>query len=174
MTSVIDPDTAFRLLSNRRRRQLLLLLAERDEELSLQEVADALAARLDETGAPDGPATAYQSIYVSLYQNHVPRLAEAGVVTYDETRRTVRIAHTPETRLVLKLLDAQPDRSWRQPYVGLSGLVVAVFAGSVLGPIPVVGAPWVLPMILTAVGLAAIGLHQYRTCDRIAIDEDAL
>lgn len=168
MADRLDPDTAFRLLSNQRRRYVLGILAERDEEVSLQTLATVLAERLDESGDEDAT---YQSIYVSLYQNHVPRLADAGAVHYDEETRTVRIAHTATTRQLLTLLDAQPDRSWRGAYVALAAVLAVVAVGSLFGPLSVVGAAWVVPTTVLAVGLAVLGLWQYRTRQRIAVSE---
>lgn len=85
----LTEDRLYALLSARRRRDLLRYLEESDGEAPLSAATRAVA----QAGgvAPDADASEYKKVYVSLYQTHVPALAEAGVVEYDGDSRVVRL-----------------------------------------------------------------------------------
>lgn len=90
-TIALEEEDVYRILSSRRRRLLLLVLDERDDdEVTISELARAVASR--DTGAEplDVPNDTYERIYVSLYQSHVPALAEADVVSWDRDAGIVR------------------------------------------------------------------------------------
>lgn len=67
-------DVAFDILSNERRREFFDLLAE-DGTVTLAAVADELS---------DGTRKDRKRVYVSFYQAHLPKLADAGVVEWDD------------------------------------------------------------------------------------------
>jgi DNA-binding transcriptional ArsR family regulator len=167
----MDPDTAFALLSNERRRHVLCLLAQRDEELSLQTVATEIIVRLDEVEPEEIDEGTYRSVYVSLYQNHVPRLADAGVVQYDEDGRTVRIAHNRRTWELLDLAGAERRRSWRQEGVLVLGATVLATLGSVSGVVRVLREAWMLPTLVLIGGLLLLGGYQYYMRYRIPVTD---
>lgn len=165
----LDPDRAFALLSNERRRHVLCLLAQRDEELSLQTAATEVIARLGGVDPDDVDDGTYRSVYVSLYQNHLPQLAEAGVIHYDEEERTVRIAHNRRTWELLQLAGVETRHSWIRAYALVTGatlLAVALSFGGLMRGLP---APWVLPAVVLVGGLALIGGYQYYTRHRIEV-----
>lgn len=167
----MDPDTAFALLSNERRRHVLCLLAQRDEELPLQTVATEIIARLEGIDRKDIDEGTYRSVYVSLYQNHVPRLADAGVVQYDEDDRTVRIAHNRRTWELLDLAGVERRRSWRRESLLVLGATVLALLGSVSGAVQVVREAWVLPALVLIGGLVLLGGYQYYVRYRIPITD---
>jgi hypothetical protein len=107
----LSQDTAFALLSTRRRRQLLCVLVRCDDTRTLQSVAREIIVRLDGTDPDDITDEAYRSVYVSLYQNHAPKLADEGIVHYDEAERTVRLAHNRRTETLLRIVGIDPDRA---------------------------------------------------------------
>lgn len=81
--------TAFGLLSNERRFALIDALADRGS-LELGTFANELVD--DEIDAPrDTPEwkNKRKAAYISLIQNHVPKLVDAGVVQYDEDAHIV-------------------------------------------------------------------------------------
>lgn len=90
MTTVQSPGANHRydLLAASRRRHLLSLLCERDR-LDLETVTIELAAR--ETGTVDESVseTARRRVRVALVHNHLPRLADHGVVAYDLQTETI-------------------------------------------------------------------------------------
>lgn len=95
------------LLADRRRRDALRVLAFHGEPVTLADLADEVAAR--ERGAPLAEISPDDvlRVYLSLYHRHVPKLADAGVLAYDQDADLVRLA-TDATRLgaVLRALGA--------------------------------------------------------------------
>ncbi|UPW00447.1 hypothetical protein M0R88_18330 [Halorussus gelatinilyticus] len=100
----MDFETAFDLLSNEYRRAIVALL---DEEGSVPR--ERLPRRLLARGVgPDDDRTR-RRLRIALHHNHLPRLADAGVLTYDDeavtaTAKVAAVAswldgsnHTPTT-----------------------------------------------------------------------------
>lgn len=84
-------DVVFGLLSVERRRQTLTDLRRIDDETTLSEMATRIAAL--ENDVPERAVTSDQRkrVYIALYQSHLPKLADAGVIEYDEARGTIEI-----------------------------------------------------------------------------------
>lgn len=90
-----DQDTVFQILSNRDRRQCLIALLDRgpDEDLPLDELY-----QLGDTGgsAPE----------LLFYHNHLPRMEDAGVVTWNRAEMTVSQGPAfEEIRHLVELVD---------------------------------------------------------------------
>ncbi|MDS0293053.1 DUF7344 domain-containing protein [Halogeometricum luteum] len=81
-------DAAFDVLSNARRRYVVDCLRGRDSA-ALAALADDVAAR--ERRAEDDADPDAETVAVSLYHVHLPKLAEAGLVEYDSERRTAAL-----------------------------------------------------------------------------------
>lgn len=74
-----DVDTVFDLLAHSYRRRVLAALADADDALTLDSLAEEVVAR-----APDlGPADE-EPVRVSLHHVHLPKLAAADVVAYED------------------------------------------------------------------------------------------
>jgi len=86
-----DESTLHDLLSSERRRCALGCLAEHGS-MALPDLADEVAAREHDATLPQVPEDAVLTTYLSLYHTHVPRLAEAAVVSYDQDRDVVALA----------------------------------------------------------------------------------
>lgn len=84
-TAALSEDTVFSLLAAGRRRAVLRTLEAADGELPLSVLTREVAVA--EGVAPDADAGRFKTVYVSLYQTHVPALADAGVVEYDAERK---------------------------------------------------------------------------------------
>lgn len=86
-----------RLLSNDRRRRTLDVLADRPTPIDLDELAMEVAGRESESCELDDDAI--ERVTISLHHNHVPTMAELGVVDYDaDSSRVVRRNDVFETR----------------------------------------------------------------------------
>lgn len=83
-----DHGETLNLLGNDRRLRVVHSLVESDEPTTTK----ALATRIAEAEAEQGDVTAddlYKSVYVSLQQTHLPKLADHGIVAYDSETNTV-------------------------------------------------------------------------------------
>jgi len=76
-------DEALHLLSNTRRRHVIEFLAHENASPTLRELSEHVTARENDTSVDRINPDDRKSMYVVLYQNHVPILAEAGVIDYD-------------------------------------------------------------------------------------------
>src|SRR6056297_829843 len=79
------PDDLHWVLTDENRRATLATLRER-ESVSLAELADAVA----QTGDQDA-----DRVLVSLDRHHLPLMAEAGLLDYDESSERVTLADLP-------------------------------------------------------------------------------
>lgn len=86
------PDTVAKLLGVERRRRAIEFLA-RHGDCSFDDVVDYVTL---ETRGPDYPKKARKAVYVSLYQNHVPRLEDAGVLEFDKPRGHITVMEDVE------------------------------------------------------------------------------
>lgn len=79
-------------LSNEQRQIAVAVLRSRDRPLALADLAeDVVRARQDDPDAEPDYETV-RRLRLELHHTHVPRLADAGLVTFDPSRRTVRYA----------------------------------------------------------------------------------
>ncbi|NHN43160.1 hypothetical protein G9C85_16195 [Halorubellus sp. JP-L1] len=77
----------YRLLADSTRRAVLTVLDDTAAPVALQSLArDAAAARYSSGDPPD---EVVEQTTVALHHNHLPRLADAGLVEYDRDRKRV-------------------------------------------------------------------------------------
>lgn len=117
----LSQDVAFDLLSNARRRFVLRRLQESSEPIELGDLAADLAAK--ENGIPPEELSPQQRkrTYVSLYQTHVPKLADAGVITYDPDAGTVAGTNSVE-ELSGYFQSSRDPPPWEVLYTVFAGL----------------------------------------------------
>lgn len=100
----LSEDLIFDLLSAGRRRAVLRHLEHELDEVSFSDLTEAVAIK---EGLPaDGTPDDYKKVYVSLYQTHVPKLEQAGVIEYDRDENTVSL--TEKADPVLAYLNFTP------------------------------------------------------------------
>ncbi|WP_224271126.1 DUF7344 domain-containing protein [Haloprofundus salinisoli] len=127
-------DVVFDLLKNDRRRMVMALLAEEVESVTIGDIARTIAAaEAEETPAPE---KVYKSVYVSLQQTHLPKLAENGVIEYNQSTGTV--APGPNLEDVLVYVEPSTVRDVWQSEELILGLVgLGATLGAVVG-VPIV------------------------------------
>jgi predicted transcriptional regulator len=86
MPASLSLDDAFDILADQQRRQLLIVLHQLETPERLSALARNLAADAGRSEAADA-----ELLHIRLYHNHVPKLADAGIVSFDEDRRTVEL-----------------------------------------------------------------------------------
>lgn len=156
----LDEDTVFDILSNRRRRQIIYYLQEHGGEAPLREVANAVAGW--EEGEVPEDVTEKQSrrVYVSLYQSHVPRLSEVGLIEHDDSG-VIRL--TDRVRLLDPYLNPHTDDPpWQVYYLalGLVGVVLGVLVTLGLPPVGVVSGANLLLIVSLGVVILALAHAQ--------------
>lgn len=72
------------MLAHQRRALLVQCLTEFHEPVSLPDLADEVAVREYDEELTALTGEQVKEIYLSLYHTHVPKLAEAGLIEYDQ------------------------------------------------------------------------------------------
>lgn len=106
----ISLDVGFHLLQNSRCRAVLRYLLDHEEEVAtIDTVTDQVTAWETETTSVAVPPDARKRVYLSLSQIHLPTLAAAEVIEYDQERGT--LAATPVIDLFVPFLPEEfhPD-----------------------------------------------------------------
>jgi hypothetical protein len=104
-------------------------------------------------------------VYVSLYQTHVPKLADIGIVNYDSETRMVEL--TDKATQVEEFVDpASDDRPWQWYYLGLSALSFLALALAAFDIPPLGGVPDIVIGVSVGVAFAALAVVHYVTWGR--------
>lgn len=121
------------VLSNDRRWRVLELLADNNPR-DLRSLADDIAAA--ESGESPAPREVRQSVYVTLHQNHLPKLDSLEIVEYDDTSKMVELgSRADEIDVYLEVVE-RGHLSWSEYYLGVVVLgLVATFASAVGTPL---------------------------------------
>lgn len=116
-------DVIFDVLANERRRMVLHRLQVGDGSTTLSDLAEYIAAV--ENDKPERALTSSERkrVYICLYQSHLPKLDDAGVIDFDGDRKTVEVG--PNLEEVTRFLPSTEDED--APSGGLS-TSVAEFA----------------------------------------------
>ena len=122
----LSQDVAFEILTNPRRRYAMAYLRSQDEPVPIGELAEVVAAWERDTSVELVSSKERKSVYTSLYQTHLPKMADAGVVDYDRHRGLVALAGRAEE--LDDYLDPRQVPNWSRYYLALalvSGVAVA-------------------------------------------------
>ena len=170
----LSQDVVFELLSSPRRRFVLYYLRSETESVKLTDLADEVAAWEYETPVEELTEQERKRAYVSLYQTHVPKLAEAGLIDHDTDDGMLRL--TERMSDIDRYLPSEdtPDIRWELVYISLSAAGIIIFAiglsnGGVFGEISMDLAGGII--LLSFVGTAIIHfITSYLKKQRLPID----
>jgi hypothetical protein len=81
----------FTILKNPRRRETLEYLERNDGEADLSDLAESLAARENDIEVEALSSTQRKRVYISLYQVHLPKMDDLGVLEFDKHRGTIEL-----------------------------------------------------------------------------------
>jgi hypothetical protein len=115
--TAVDRDTAYSLLSNRRRRNVVHALLTDGPETTVSDLARQLAAWENDCDPRSISSKQRKRTYTAVRQSHLPKLADAGIVEYDEHRGTVRL--TPVGNSLRGYLWGPSRYPWPQYYAGV-------------------------------------------------------
>jgi hypothetical protein len=157
----LSEDLIFDVLKNRRRRYTLHYLKQQDRPVELSELAEQVAAWENDTTVEGLSANERKSVYTSLYQTHLPKLADAGIVDYNQSRGVVELS---ENAVQLEgYLRPQDEFPWIRYYLGLAIVSAVLVLADWLGIPPFTAIPdeiWGV-IIVAAFALSAL-VHYVR------------
>ncbi|WP_144797993.1 DUF7344 domain-containing protein [Halorubrum depositum] len=158
----------FDLLKNKRRRTVIRYLRENDGEAVLNDLAEHIAAKENDTTVRQLSSDQRKRVYIGLYQCHLPKMDSLGVIDYDKNRGTIELQASVAQLLEYMDLDEDDgetvegtERAWAIPAV--AGGVVAVVTAGALGLGPLAAVPAVTWTLLSVVGIFVIVALQSAT-----------
>lgn len=154
----IPADDVFDLLSSGRRRNVLERLRVVGEPVTVTELAESVAA-IENSVAPDELTDKQRKrVYVSLYQTHVPKLDDMGIVEYDRDEGTVTL-----TERGVALTDyftggdeGEDGYPWPVHYLSIGVVGAFSLVGVGVSVVPVDGVPVGIALSVLIVGSALV------------------
>ncbi|MCU4742660.1 hypothetical protein OB955_15535 [Halobacteria archaeon AArc-m2/3/4] len=165
-TPTLTEDQIFHLLQNQRRRNVLRYLQGTDEPVRMRDIAEQVAAWEHETTLEGLTSNQRQRVYIPLYQSHLPKLDEEGIIDYQQSRGIVeRKSLADELDPYLISEDERVDQSenedggeetaaeWDDYYIGVTGVAGIILFGAFL-EVPVLS-------VISGMALSAVILLMY-------------
>jgi DNA-binding transcriptional ArsR family regulator len=118
-------DEVFELFNNPRRRYVLYLLEEEPDGMSIGDLTDEVTAWEEESTVENLTQQQRKRVYVSLYQTHIVKMDELGVVEFDRDSGVVEL--TPKADRIRRFLPGDgKDRPWALYYllIAVVGLLI--------------------------------------------------
>lgn len=153
----LTDDALYSVVADRRRRNAIHYLKQREEPVSVGELAEQLAAWENDKAIDDLTSQERKRVYISLYQSHLPTLDNAGVVEYREGEGTVTLSDSARRRRIYLEVVPRNDIPWNLYYVGLTLAGAVLIALAWLEVYPFVAVPdlaWAA-VLLVMFGLSA-------------------
>jgi DNA-binding transcriptional ArsR family regulator len=145
--SHLHTDEVFHLLQNKRRRRVIEYLRThedgREAGVDMRDVVEDIAAEEHGTSVAGLSSTERQRVYIALYQSHLPKLNDHGIIEYDQDRGWLRL--TEQAEQLTPFLDivngeAKSSTDGRQLATpAILALGVTLVAGALIGVPPLAG-----------------------------------
>jgi len=107
-------DLTFEILKNQRRRLVLSRLKEVDGETTIGELAEHIAAIENDCDVQALGAQQRKRVYIGLYQCHLPKMDDAGVINFNQSRGRVELK--PEAEPLYEYLVDEADENADSEY----------------------------------------------------------
>jgi DNA-binding transcriptional ArsR family regulator len=149
-------DLVFGILKNGRRRRVLKYLRETEGEVTLSDLAEHIAAIENDTTPKQLTSSERKRVYVGLYQCHLPKMDDAGVIDYNQARGLIRpTAQAEHFERYLDQSTEDDDPDWYQYYgaVSLMGAIPLALSVGTAVSATLVSTLW-LGVIVGLVGLS--------------------
>jgi len=140
-TTELTQESVFDVLSASRRRYVLHQLFRHEEQTSLRDLSEQVAAWENDVPVDEVTYEQRMRVYTSLRQLHLPKLHSEGLVDYDENRGTIELTDdAAEVELYLEVVPHEEIR-WSKYYAGLGALCAGALAVAALGIVPLASIP---------------------------------
>jgi hypothetical protein len=150
---LLPAEQVYAILANERRRRALEHIESAGGVVTVHELSTLVASH--ETDEPSPPKRCRESVYTSLVQTHLPKLADLGVIEYDRETQTIELSrHARDVSLYTEIV-AKGGVTWSELYRALGVASLTVLLASLLGA-PVFAA--VDPVLWTSLSLGAFAV----------------
>lgn len=92
----LSKDTTFEILKNQRRRDTLAYLRRNGGHTELSDLAEFIAAKENDIEVRALSSDQRKRVYIGLYQCHLPKMADAGVIEFEKNRGNIELLPTAE------------------------------------------------------------------------------
>jgi len=164
-TSQLPLDVIFEILKNRRRRRVLHHLKEQEDgSIDLGSLAEHVAALENDKSVAALTSGERKRVYVGLYQCHLPKMNDAGVVDFDRNRGTIEVGENADQLDEYLDVDGEDETPWPRYYLGITLVGAGLFLIGQAGFYPVdwLGTAVVLLMIGALAACAALHKRSLR------------
>lgn len=159
--SELSQDVVFDILSSSRRRYVLYHLRMTGETVKLTDLAEKVAAWENDVEPSEISEQERKRVYVSLYQTHIPRLSDVGLIEYDKD--SGRIALADKASDIDKYLGNEAQYSWHPVYLILAGAsAVLLWAAVIVDTIPELVASIVIVAAFLVTAMIHVGIQMSR------------
>lgn len=158
-------DQVFELLSNSRRRETIHYLTDNDSEATLSDLAEHIAALENDVPIKALTSSQRKRVYVALYQCHLPKIDDMGIVTFDKNRGTVEL--TANVAQLEPYLGESDTTIWPLLYGGVTAGGFGLVALSSLGTTPAGLTPTIVGLVILGVFALCSAVHVYAATDLI-------
>lgn len=169
-------DDVYFALSNQRRRFVLDYLTRVSPTAELRKLSAELAAWENDIEVDETTAVQRKRAYVSLHQNHLPKLDDLKIIRYDASRGEATLVD--DVGALDLYLEATPraELPWAHFYLGLGAIAGGVVAATWIGLPPFDRLPaLILAGIVVLTFCATAAIHAVHTArSRIGTDIDLL
>ena len=100
-------DDLFFTLQNERRRLVLKYLSESEQVVEMRDVAEQVAAWEHDTTLAALTSDERQRVYIALYQSHLPKLDNVGLIEYNQSRGIIE--QTQRMEQIVPYLEADAE-----------------------------------------------------------------
>lgn len=128
----LSRDRVFDILSSPRRRYVLHYLRTEESPIELTALAEEVAAWENDTTVEKLSSQDRKRVYVSLYQTHIPKLSEAGLIEYDSDSGDVALSNQA-SEIDPYMGTETEERPWYLYYMVLAAANVLLLAFTSLG-----------------------------------------
>lgn len=143
----LELDEVFHILQNERRRQVLMHLKDVEGTVNMRDIAEQIAAWENDTTVENLYSDQRQRVYIALYQSHLPKLDDLGVIEYNQARGSIE--PTPLVEDVTQYLEVEPTasasdaagrryspRQWGVPILSTGVVMMLIVGAAVAGVFP--------------------------------------
>ena len=155
----------FEVLRNQRRRYALAFLKRAGRPVELGDLAQQVAAWEYETPLENVTPEQRKRVYTTLQQTHLPRMDEAGILSFDSEMGIVEPTdRTDEISVYLEIVPGG-EFPWRELYLSLGAISCALVAALWVGIYPLTVLPtlvWTALIAITFTVTAAVHVYHER------------
>lgn len=164
----LSKDEIFYLLKNRRRRDIVRYLMDNDGTATLSELAEHIAAWENDIDVQALNSGQRKRVYVALYQTHLPKLAENGIIEYERNRGDVTLTENADLLKTYLGEDEPESDPWSKRYAALSVTGAVAIGLLTVGGVSIGISMTQFTVLLTAAFLVASLAHTYEV--RLGLD----